>query len=40
MIEEVFLGHSVTQSKNVSDETAKLIDEEVKRLIDEAKKSP
>ena len=35
--EEVFLGHSVTQSKNVSDETAKLIDSEVKRLIDEAK---
>ncbi len=35
--EEVFLGHSVTQSKNVSDETAKLIDAEVKRLIDEAK---
>ena len=35
--EEVFLGHSVTQSKNVSDETAKIIDAEVKRLIDEAK---
>ena len=35
--EEVFLGHSVTQSKNLSDETAQLIDEEVKRLIDEAK---
>ena len=28
--EEVFLGHSVTQSKNISDETAKIIDEEVK----------
>jgi cell division protease FtsH len=36
--EEVFLGHSVTQSKNMSEETAKLIDEEVKRLIDDAKK--
>ena len=36
--EEVFLGHSVTQSKNMSDETAKLIDEEVKKLIDDAKK--
>ncbi len=35
--EEVFLGHSVTQSKNMSDETAKLIDEEVKKLIDDAK---
>ena len=35
--EEVFLGHSVTQSKNMSEETARLIDEEVKRLIDEAK---
>ena len=35
--EEVFLGHSVTQSKNMSEETAKLIDEEVKKLIDDAK---
>jgi cell division protease FtsH len=34
--EEVFLGHSVTQRKNVSDATAKLIDEEIRRLIDEA----
>ena len=34
--EEIFLGHSVTQSKNISDATAKLIDEEVRRLIDEA----
>ena len=34
--EEVFLGHSVTQHKNVSDATAKLIDEEVRRLVDEA----
>jgi len=34
--EEIFLGHSVTQHKNVSDATAKLIDEEVRRLIDEA----
>ncbi len=31
--EEVFLGHSVTQQKNVSDATAKLIDDEVRRLI-------
>jgi len=31
--EEVFLGHSVTQHKNVSDATARTIDEEVKRLV-------
>jgi len=34
--EEIFLGHSVTQHKNVSEKTANLIDEEVRRLIDEA----
>ncbi len=34
--EEVFLGHSVAQSKNVSDSTAKLIDEEVRMLAEEA----
>ena len=34
--QEVFLGHSVTQQKNVSEATAKLIDEEVRRTIDEA----
>ncbi|MDG2481270.1 MAG: ATP-dependent zinc metalloprotease FtsH [Alphaproteobacteria bacterium] len=33
--EEVFLGHSVTQRKNVSDATAGLIDEEIRRVIDE-----
>ncbi|MBI77073.1 MAG: cell division protein FtsH [Rhodospirillaceae bacterium] len=32
--EEVFLGHSVAQKKNVSDATAKLIDEEVRKLVD------
>jgi cell division protease FtsH len=31
---EVFLGHSVTQHKLVSDETAHAIDEEVRRIID------
>jgi len=31
--QEVFLGHSVTQSKNVSEETARLIDEEIRRLV-------
>jgi cell division protease FtsH len=33
--QEVFLGHSVTQSKNVSEGTAQIIDEEVRRLIHE-----
>ena len=31
--QEIFLGHSVTQTKNISDETAKLIDEEIRGLI-------
>lgn len=31
---EVFLGHSVAQSKTVSDETANLIDQEVRKIID------
>jgi cell division protease FtsH len=31
---EVFLGRSVTQTKHVSDDTAKIIDEEIRRLID------
>ena len=31
---EVFLGHSVTQHKLVSDDTAHAIDEEVRRIID------
>jgi cell division protease FtsH len=33
--QEVFLGHSVAQSTNISDETAKLIDEEVRTLIED-----
>ena len=40
--EEVFLGHSVSRTQNVSEETAKVIDAEVKRLVqggyDEAKR--
>ncbi|BCU06687.1 ATP-dependent zinc metalloprotease FtsH [Allochromatium tepidum] len=32
--QEVFLGHSVTQHKSVSDETSHLIDEEIRRIID------
>jgi cell division protease FtsH len=34
--EEVFLGHSVARSQSVSEETARLIDSEVRRLIEEA----
>jgi cell division protease FtsH len=34
--EEVFLGHSVTQRKNVSDATAKIIDDEIRLIIDTA----
>lgn len=34
--QEVFLGHSVAQSQNMSEETAKKIDAEVQRLIAEA----
>ena len=33
--QEVFLGHSVAQQKNVSEETAQTIDKEVRRLVDE-----
>jgi len=34
--QEVFLGHSVTQTKNISDATAKVIDEEIRRFAEEA----
>ena len=34
--EEVFLGRDFAQTKNISDGTANLIDEEVKRIIDKA----
>ncbi len=33
---EVFLGHSVAKHKAVSDETAKTIDEEVRKIIDQS----
>lgn len=36
--QEVFLGHSVTQTKNISDETAKLIDEEIRKLIEDGER--
>ena len=37
--QEVFLGHSVTQSKNVSEGTAQIIDDEVRRLVQEGEMS-
>jgi cell division protease FtsH len=37
--EEVFLGHSVTQRKNVSDATARVIDEEIRRIVDEGEQA-
>jgi cell division protease FtsH len=37
--EEVFLGHSVTQRKNVSDATARVIDEEIRRVVDEGEQT-
>jgi cell division protease FtsH len=33
--DEVFLGHSVSRTQNISEETAKLIDQEVRRLVEE-----
>ncbi|HLO78148.1 MAG TPA: ATP-dependent zinc metalloprotease FtsH [Magnetospirillum sp.] len=37
--EEVFLGHSVTQHKNMSDATARLIDEEIRRFVEEGEQT-
>ena len=37
--EEVFLGKSVTQNKNMSEDTAKIIDAEIKRLVCDAHES-
>ena len=34
--QEVFLGHSVTQNKNVSEQTIREIDAEIKAIIDQA----
>jgi cell division protease FtsH len=36
--QEVFLGHSVAQQTNISESTAQLIDDEVRRLIETAEK--
>jgi cell division protease FtsH len=33
--EEVFLGHSVTQRKNVADATARIIDEEIRAIVEQ-----
>ena len=33
--QEVFLGHAITQRQNMSQETAKLIDEEIRRLVNQ-----
>ncbi len=34
--QEVFLGRSVSQQKNLSDSTAKVIDEEIRKIVDNA----
>jgi cell division protease FtsH len=36
--EEVFLGHSVTRTQNLSDETQKIVDSEIHALVDEGHK--
>lgn len=36
---EVFLGHSVTKTKEISEETAQVIDQEVRRLVDKTYKT-
>ncbi|KEG23977.1 ATP-dependent zinc metalloprotease FtsH [Bartonella bacilliformis Ver075] len=37
--DEIFLGHSVARTQNISEETARMIDAEVRRLIDDAYKT-
>jgi len=34
--DEVFLGHSVARSQHISEATAQMIDEEIRRIVDEA----
>jgi cell division protease FtsH len=36
--EEVFLGRSVTQTKNMSEETARTVDSEIKKIVDQGYK--
>ncbi len=33
--EEVFLGHSVSRQQNISEETAQIIDDEIRRIVDD-----
>jgi cell division protease FtsH len=37
--QEIFLGHSVAQSRNISEATANLIDQEVRELIEEGEQT-
>ena len=37
--DEVFLGRSITQHKQMSDDTARLIDEEIRRIVESAHKT-
>ncbi|GBE42202.1 ATP-dependent zinc metalloprotease FtsH [bacterium BMS3Bbin10] len=37
--EEVFLGHSVARTQNLSDETQKLVDDEIHRIVEEGYKT-
>ena len=38
--QEVFLGHAITQSQNISEATARLIDAEIRRIVDEGYPAP
>jgi cell division protease FtsH len=33
--QEVFLGHSVTRTKNISDDTARKVDDEIRKLVED-----
>ncbi|MEL7543548.1 MAG: cell division protein FtsH, partial [Pseudomonadota bacterium] len=37
--QEVFLGHSVAQTTNMSEETAKLIDDEVRQMVEDGERT-
>ncbi len=37
--EEIFLGHSVARTQNMSDETQKLVDDEIHRIVEEGYKT-
>jgi len=37
--QEVFLGHAITQRQNMSEDTAKLIDEEIRRVVTNGEKA-